>query len=197
VTDHPSFFALDLHALGAAHEPHLVDCAECQAYLAAREVPPMSHALRERASAPRFRWAWPALTFAASAAAIVLWATPPELTSKAAPAVAVYVKRSDVVAKWNGGPLRVGDALQLELASEGYAYEAVAGEHVFYRGATSARAHAVPLSLVVDDAPGDETVSVVFSRHALSDDTLLAAAAAHTRTREVWVTSFTFAKELP
>jgi hypothetical protein len=191
---HPSTLRLDEHALAADPEiaTHAAGCQRCAAYLQEQR------AWRDDLSAPvprrpkRRLWAAGAIAFAA-AAALLLVLQDDYVGVKGGPTVRVFVKHQERVSAWDGrAPITPGDALQLRL--KGAPFAAVIGLHhgervVLHKGPLDrAREQPLPVSFVVDAAPGEERLWIVFADAPLDD----AAALAAPPTRVL-----TFAKDTP
>lgn len=149
-SQHPSYLALDRHALGVAQPEvaaHVATCAICQARLPA---PPPAPALPAwaRALPPRRRaWlAWPSrtgprtlgLAVAALACAALVWITGGNfgtpagshdyIGTKGGPELWLYVKRRENVALWNGAePVIPGDLLRLKIQPDRFKHITVFG----------------------------------------------------------------------
>lgn len=169
---HPSFLALDRHALEpqAAVASHLEGCASCRAHVeAVQRALPLPGWLEKP---PVRRRLWPgALALAGAAAALLLTLTPaapPATTAKGGPGVTVWLRRGSDVARWDGArALRAGDAFRLELSGEGYAHAAVVrGAEVLFRAPAPSRATMTP-AWELDAEPGDERLLVVYSQQPL------------------------------
>jgi hypothetical protein len=199
---HPSNYAIDRAALGAAVDAtfsaHVSGCARCAGLLAARRRPadvepwvatvrvrPRSRRSPAAAMLKRLRWALlPAIgAVAVGVAAISLPAFRDGLAAsdatraKGTPQVAVYVKRAEVVAPWDGrSPVRPGDRLRIGVRADGFAHVSVASvpspsgaPAVLYDGALAPRGETLlPLSFRVDDRGASEVVSVVLSARAIA-----------------------------
>jgi hypothetical protein len=124
------------------------------------------------------------------------------IASKGTPAVQVLLRTGDKTAIWDGkSPLHPGDALALRVACQGFARVAVVtpsaateGLTRLTRGPCPASGASLPFSLVVDDAPGNERIAVVFSAQELEDRDLYDAMTREPRTKDVWVIKLTFQK---
>lgn len=103
---------------------------------------------------------------------------------------------------WDGrAPVRPNDALAFRIACEGFARVAVlawvdakAPAVRMYEGACPQPAAVLPFSLVVDSAPGDESVAVVLSTRRLDDRALQAAALERRKGKDVWSEALRFSK---
>lgn len=208
MTTHPSHLALDLVALGGDAPSdvvrHLESCPACAATVAARRtcepLPAWAEPLHA-APAPRPRplsstvwhrlrwWLLPLPVAAALAAAVVLVRPIPQagpagdsIREKGLPAVAVYVKRGDEVATWDGHtPVQPGDRLRLGIRGGGFAQLSVASLQpggvpvVLYAGPLEPRGETLlPLSFRVDAAGSAEDLSIILSPRPV-------APAAHTQ----------------
>ena len=215
---HPSYLQLDRARLGA-HAPetaaHVLACRICQTHLRQVEshppalYPEIAARLSQRGSWTGLSWLrWPALVVpGALAGALVVTsvrrAVPPHgprrTTAKGAPRVALYLKRGDAVALWDGrAPLQAGDYLQLQVDSEGFRYLAVSspGQAApLYSGPVDPDKPAfLPESWRVDDSPGDERLVLALSQRPLATEELQAAATRLRRDTEVWTTALTLPK---
>jgi hypothetical protein len=150
---HPSFLALDRHALGVPQPEiaaHVAGCEACRAHVAGvAPVPEVAAwALRlEPRRPPRFAWwpRWRALRWGvlAFASAFVLWRAAGHFTTgansigadvgsyvgtKGDPVLWLYVKRGERVELWNGSdPVRPGDLLRLKVQPDRYQHISVFG----------------------------------------------------------------------
>lgn len=151
-SQHPSFLALDRHALGIAQPEvaaHLASCEACRARLpapapaSAAEVPTWARQLPPR----RRAWAfWPVstkprafgLVVAAFACAALLWVTGDKIRTpggphdyvgtKGGPELWLYVKRGESVALWNGtDPVVPGDLLRIKVQPDRFKHVTVFG----------------------------------------------------------------------
>jgi hypothetical protein len=195
-----------------ALEAHVRECARCRAYLAHLEelAAPVAAAPVRGGTEPRRgrRWALPSALGGglALAACLVLFARgravePRYVGIKGTPAVQVLVHRQADTWIWDGrAAVRPGDALALRVACEGLDHVAVAspgaaGWGRITDGACPIESAPLPVTLVVDDAPGDEQLAVVLSHDALDDDALRGAIGESRRTADVWVAGFVLPKE--
>jgi len=216
---HPSFYDLDLCALGVRTpelDAHLGGCEQCRSHVLRVTTPtPLPPAVRERASDPwagvmrRWRAGWlTAGVGAATVTAVLLARTPPTVAPtepwKGNPSIALYVKRDAAIALWDGSaPMRPGDRIQLKVATEGYRHIAVGSvDHGrptwLYSGeAGSSEPFMLPTSWVVDDAPGAERLTIVLSRDALPAAELDADSRAQLRNHDVWTTALVLSKQSP
>lgn len=142
---HPSFYALDLYAVGARKgelAAHVAHCGRCLAYVedvAAAAAAPADLVERALRSAPerraprtrRLAALAGGLALAAAALLTVMRVpgadpTRPERADgttsvRGGPAVAVYVKRGGQVTLWDGKqPLLAGDRIRLKVIPDGY-----------------------------------------------------------------------------
>lgn len=128
MSEHPSFLALDRHALGASTAEvatHVAVCSVCRAHLdavsIAAPIPP--RVLELGASPPwwRARWLPVLLPVAVALLIIVLINRSPadEVRAKGTPTAIAWVKRGDDVSVWKGAPLAVGDSVRFQVAPEG------------------------------------------------------------------------------
>ena len=150
VSQHPSFLALDRHALGVAPPEvtaHVATCATCRARLAASAPAPAVPAWA-RALPPRRRawFVWPVstrprvlgLAVAALACVALVWVTGGRfgtpvgshdyVGTKGGPELWLYVKRGESVALWNGSdPVIPGDLLRLRIQPDRFKHVTVFG----------------------------------------------------------------------
>jgi hypothetical protein len=147
---HPSFLALDRHALGIAQPEvaaHLARCETCRARLPAAGPAPDVPAWARQLPPRRRPWLfWPVstrprtfgLAVAAVACAALLWVTGGKLFTpagphdyvgtKGGPELWLYVKRGDSVALWNGtDPVTPGDLLRLTVHPDRFKHVTVFG----------------------------------------------------------------------
>jgi hypothetical protein len=121
---------------------------------------------------------------------------------KGAPAVQVLVHRDAITRVWDGrAAVRPGDSLALRVACENLQHVAIAspGPAGWLRlsdSACPAPGSPLPLTLRVDEAPGPERLSVVFSGEPLDDDALRGALGEGRRDARVWVAGFVLPKEI-
>jgi hypothetical protein len=224
--EHLSMFELDLYfafeAPDARIERHVAECERCTGYLSqlralsagAGPPPPPIRRVGPSSSPRRPRTRALGLTLAAGAAALVtvtalLVSTPeadaPAVAVKGSPAVQLLVRRGDETRPWDGnGRVRTGDALGLRVVCEDFSRVAVAtlapeGGNRWLRlsdGPCPESGGALPLTLVVDDAPGRERFAVVFTKLRLDDAALVGAIDRRQRDHAVWVTHFELDKEV-
>lgn len=183
---------------------HLVDCPHCGARAKALEAERIRFAARERGrrrAAPT-GVVRPAIAVGfgllVAAAAVLLLVdrrdpgSPPGDTTRAKGGLRleVYVKKGDQVLPARGAVLRPGDAIRFAVAGVDGGYLAVLGRDgtgrvsVYYppgeRAAPASRAEeeeALPGSIVLDDAPGPETIALVHCDAAVPVATLAAVLA--------------------
>jgi hypothetical protein len=219
-----STFALDVYwtsgRKGVADlERHLVDCAQCRAYLAmldeaASDAPEVAQVTPIRAPwTRRLRFAAPAASILAVAAGVALFmqsawkvpATPTYVGVKGTPSVQVLVHHDSDTKIWDGrSPVHAGDAIALRAACGDLAHVAVAAED----GARAAwirlgdapcpkNDDALPFTLVVDGQSPTESIAVVMSAARLADDDLNRAANDSERSPRAWVVRFIIPEERP
>ena len=193
MSGHPSHYALDRAALGAAGAEvatHVERCARCARVVAARREAPASPAwvgavhVGEAARRSWWRgrrgWRWLVPIPALAAAGVLVMVTSRdvlvdagEMRAKGGPSVTVHVKRGVAVAVWDGHtPLRTGDRLRLTVRASGFRRVSVASVGVpgaepvmLYEGALEPGAEtALPLSFRMDDGGRREVLSVILSR---------------------------------
>lgn len=200
MSEHPSFFALELHALqgDAAIDKHVASCGECQAHLSRLALPrPTPTWVTDVARPKRMRWMWwlPAGALAGILGIAVL--TQPTTTAKALPSVGVYVKHGGRVTLWNGrAAVQPGDALRLHITASGFNFVTVctsdsSGPRVLYSGRIEQSL--LPVSFAVDQDGKQEQLWVVFSNEALRPDLL--ARAMFTEVTGTWTTRLSIPKE--
>lgn len=198
MSEHPSFLALDRHALG---EPtadvilHVAGCAECRAHVeAARVASPIPAQLLDLVPTPvpRFRWwrsPWVRRGIPlAIACAIPIYVgayvgvgqyvakrerpvhrRPPVVDVKGAPTAAAWVKHGDTVTLWRGTPLEPGDAVRFQVVLEHFT-------RVTVIDATSKTVlyeavvtkEATTPAWTLDASPGGDVVWVVLSNEAVT-----------------------------
>jgi hypothetical protein len=198
VNDHPSWLALDRHALGIAQPDvaaHLASCETCRARLPApastsaapgwaRQLPPRPRAWLAWAVGTRPR----ALGLAAAtfACATLVWFAAGRhndphgyLGTKGGPELWLYVKRGEHVALWNGtDPVVPGDLLRLKIQPDRFKHVTVFAASRkpreysrLYDGAIApGEPKALPFSLKVDAQPGDESLIVVLGSETVPPD---------------------------
>lgn len=197
-SQHPSFLALDRHALGVASPEvaaHVASCATCQARLPATATAPALPAWARQLPPRRRAWfVWPVRTkprafgFAvvAVACAALVWVTarrPDYIGTKGGAELWLYVKRGDSVALWNGTePVVPGDLLRLKIQPDRFKHvtvfavskpaTATAGAYsrLYDSAIAGGEPTALPFSLKVDAQPGDETLLVVLGATAVAPD---------------------------
>jgi hypothetical protein len=213
---HPSYLALDRHALGLRSvetAAHLETCARCKGHLGAlaqpEKIPAWARAL-ERAPQPglfarmRAKILIGSFALATAAAAVLVVARPTPASyegSKGAPSVAVYVKHGEKISLWDGrAPLQAGDAIRLKVMGAGYSHLSVellegAKRTALYEGGVADHGETVlPNSWAFDDWAGPEHLLIVFSNSALGNAELELAAQQHPRTQQLWSTLLVFNK---
>lgn len=177
---HPSFFALDGHALDPRSgevATHLATCAQCQAHVAALRVaapfPAQLASLPTKAAPAWGRF----LTLGVAAAAVLLgvaWVSKrepsPQFTAKGTPTAALWVSREGKVVAWNGQPLHVGDAVRIEVAPAGFTHVTVFDEHtqqVLYEAQIPDASPTLTPAWQFDGKSPSESLRVVLSREAV------------------------------
>ncbi len=217
MTGHPSEYALDRAALGAATPDvadHVARCSRCSDAVAARRAPVEPPAWLasvklgpERRRRPRW-WILPIPLLAAAAALVVavhggtIRDGAAGLREKGAPRVTVFVKRGDAVAPWDGrAAIRPGDRLAISVRGSGYAHVSIASltapetPAVLWAGPLQQDGDTVtPLSFRVDAQGGDEVLSVVLSTDRISPAQHVAAPR---RDGRVWSVRLDIPKEVP
>lgn len=211
VQEHPSFLALDRAAgspLPLAAQEHLSHCEACASHVARVQepepVPGWVRALEAPARRRGLGWfGWSGALFAVTLASFALLVWPhgevteqatPYVGVKGAPALALYVKRGEQVSVWDGtGPVRPGDRLRLQLASQEYAHVWVGTEDGrsqlvrLYSAPLPAGGELLPPSWSVDGEGRVERLLVVLSREPLGEARLRQAVEAQTRDTDIWV----------
>lgn len=190
MTGHPSEYALDRAALGAAAPhvvAHLARCARCSDVVASRRAPgaPPAWLTSVKIGPERRRrrrwWILPIPLLAAAAAMIVavhggtIRGGAAGIREKGTPRVTVFVKRGDTVAAWDGrAAIRPGDRLRLSVRGKGYAQMSIASvatpgaPAVLWAGPLEREGETVPpLSFRVDAQGSREVLSVVLSSEAI------------------------------
>ncbi|MBX2799039.1 MAG: hypothetical protein KTR31_15290 [Myxococcales bacterium] len=173
MTPHPSFLALDRHALGdstAEVEAHVHQCDQCRAYVGTirRDPGPAPLGLMQRAE--RRWWRWPALVLplvaVGAALAAILWspvAEDPWLATKGHPHVEVWVRSDQRVYAFDGRPLSAGDSIRLRVDPAGFDHvEVRTGRDVLYTGQLHGPED-LPASWRLDHAPGPERIEITLS----------------------------------
>lgn len=175
---HPSFFALDAHALDPRPgevETHLSSCTQCQAHVSALRIQsPFPEKLRElpgpNVGAPW--WRFLALAFAAAAVilAVVVFsrgAPPPLLTAKGTPTAALWLNRAGKSSLWNGEPIHAGDSVRIEVAPAGFTHVTVFDENtrqVLYEARIPEETTSLTPAWEFDGQAEREALRVVLSR---------------------------------
>ncbi len=186
---HPSFFALDSHALDPQPgevKTHLESCSQCQAHVAALKVTsPLPSKLEglvsdQPAASP---W-WRFVALGLATAAVILSAgygatrEPPQLiTAKGTPAAALWLHREGKVIVWNGQPMLAGDAVRIEVAPAGFTHVTVYDEHtrqVLYEARVADDAPTLTPAWEFDGQAASESLRVVISRGPVSPAVLQA-----------------------
>jgi hypothetical protein len=201
---HPSFLALDMHALGAsdsATAAHVQSCARCQAHCSRLQPPPFPEWARQLDQQKRsFRswsrvWQLAALCAAAVVVAAILPKSlrRPEPGVKGSPSVAVYMKRGAAVRLWDGEePVLPGDRLQFKVAPAGFSRVTVVSLEAdktveLYAGEVAALGETMlPRSWTIDGESGPELILIVFSSSPLSPDQVQSAVNDLPHTERIW-----------
>lgn len=213
--EHHSPFELDAYWVSPGDAPlrvtaHVASCERCQTYLRGLDTldatPARLLARPAPARRPWFARVVPVAATLALAAGIALFVRTREtgdtyVGAKGTPAVQVLVRRGEKTQIYaDSMVLQTGDALAFRVACEGFGHVALItpGHGDTWTRLSDAmcpkEATTLPLTLVVDDKPGDERVSVVMSRTPLPQKALESAAKASTRDRQTWVTAYVFKK---
>jgi hypothetical protein len=214
---HPSFLALDRHALGEASPEvaaHAATCGECAAYLAAAgpsTAPVPAWARDAGARRPWFAWSGlRAFTLAVATVVLVVGLVRHRgdeesyVGTKGTPGAWLFVKRGADVHAWDGRePVAPGDRLRLKVQGAGFAhvsvFEAVAtppGWERLYDGALGAQAVSLPSAWEVDERPGAETLVVVLAKDAVAPADV-AGLAARGGDEQHWLRRFVLEKRAP
>ncbi len=202
---HPSYLALDSHALGASDDEiaaHVRSCPRCTSHLSQLQPSPVPESVLRLEGSRRLWWpSWLRLRHLAALCAVVALAAvvlPGVLRRegfavKGSPSVAVYVKHGAAVSLWDGrARLSPGDGLQLKVAPAGFSRVTVASVAAakiveLYAGEIDPRGETtLPRSWTVDAEPGPEVMLIVFSRAPLSLADLRTARDDLPRTRQLW-----------
>ncbi len=175
---HPSYLALDRHALGVTSpeiEAHLRECERCRAHFDTLAQPLPEPEWLETTVGSRRSYLWiPAVALlAAGVLAFVRIApeTTPYIGTKGEPVVSVYVLHDGVVVPWEGEPIAVGDSLRLGVRPEGYDHVSVrSGDAVLYADALDGSGEILlPRSWRVDDEGSHESLVVVLDDEPIDD----------------------------
>jgi hypothetical protein len=178
--NHPSFFALDLHALGRApqHDAHVEQCDRCRAHVQ-RVMAARAPALPEPKRAVSWQWAFALVPVAA---AIIFFAVPraAEVRAKGDPAVHLLLKTGE----WGGAPLQPGEEFRLRVDADDFAHVAVIanGDTILYRGAPGL----LPKAWAIED-PKSDRLQVVLTHEPCDDARLLDLARRNVREADAWV----------
>ncbi|WP_394830078.1 hypothetical protein LVJ94_26580 [Pendulispora rubella] len=214
---HMSTFTIDAYyANGCRGDPslagHLETCARCRGYLAALDASKLAGAPTRAQSAPaktgpRLRRILSisagTIALAAGVAGVVRSVNGDEkgyVASKGTPAAQALIRSEGRSRIWDGrSPVHARDAIALRAGCEGFTHVAVIapsadGWSRLFDGACPSGSTPLPFTLVVDDAPGEERVSVVFSAARLDDGVLRDAARHRDRTKKAWIVEFVFPK---
>lgn len=181
MTEHPSFLALDRHALGDSTPvvtAHLSGCGECRAHveaaMVAAPIPTRVLELRPplRVAWWELRWVQVLLPLAATAVlAVVLINREPadDVRAKGSPTAIAWVKRGDDVSRWTGSPLLPGDAVRFQVAVEHFTRVTVidaTSKTVLYEAVVTKETTTPAWTL--DASPGGDVVWVVLSNEAVT-----------------------------
>ncbi len=186
MTGHPSEYALDRAALGAASPDvaaHLAECERCSDAVGSRRAPgePPAWLTSVKVGPERHRgrrwWILPLPVLAVAAAAILvvqggtLRGGPAGIREKGAPRVTLYVKRGAVATAWDGrSAIRPGAKLRVSVRAPGYAQASIASlaspdaPAVLWAGPLERDGETAPPLSFRGDAQGDrEVLSIVLS----------------------------------
>ncbi|MBM4784457.1 MAG: hypothetical protein GQE15_42880 [Archangiaceae bacterium] len=178
MNEHPSFLALDRHALGASTPEvaaHVGACSVCRAHLdavsVAAPIPPRVLGLRPSAPWWKQRWFQVLLPVAAALVMVVLISARPadELRAKGPPTAIAWVKRGDDVSQWKGAPLTVGDSVRFQVAPEGLSRVTVIDgttRTVLYEALV--KETTMTPAWTLDGTPGGDVVWVVLSNDVVT-----------------------------
>lgn len=178
MSEHPSFLALDRHALGASTPEvaaHISACSVCRAHLdavsVAAPIPPRVLDLRPPAPWWKERWFQVLLPVAAALLMVVLISARPvgELRAKGTPTAIAWVKRGDDVSQWKGAPLTVGDSVRFQVAPEGLSRVTVIDgttKTVLYEALV--KETTMTPAWTLDGTPGGDVVWVVLSNDVVT-----------------------------
>ncbi len=211
MADHPSFFELDLCAIGQASQMtsgHVGQCSQCQVYLAQTQpeaaIPPW--VANARVKQP-LRWAWwlRLATAGLALSAAVAFVLPRqfqnnegELTrSKSMPSFALYVGHEGKVRLWDGhSHVAAGDRLQLKVAPVGYRHLVVATQRegqwasLFQGEVAPSREAVLPEGWEVDAQDESIILGVLLCDAQCNLDDLTRAAPHSTRNAKFWFSQF-------
>lgn len=209
--NHPTWVELDALYLGDVNEQashHVGQCTQCADYLASLSAPTLNAQsilprIQLGTRTPRRSFVGP--TFAALAAALVVfsvWPRAEQTRPKSTPAISVYTRQKERIELWDGkATFQNGDAIRFEIFSSEMKSVAVLSwppgqdPQLLYQGQLSADATTLlPLSFSFDEAPEPENVVVVLSAQSLDLSKLQNAARQERRDSAVWVTRFQFPK---
>jgi hypothetical protein len=197
MSEHPSFFELDLVPHAAASEgvaAHVAECDRCRAHVdavrgrAEAELPawvdsPPAVARLPRSS-PRSRTIGAAGAALATAAAVLLFmrartepAESPYVGEKGTAAVQVLVQRGTTTTAWDGRALRPGDRLGLMATCAGRRHVTLGATvdgavRVLADAPCQAGAFQLPVSVVLDDRGTEDELLFGFGDAAASGETL-------------------------
>jgi hypothetical protein len=215
---HPSFLALDRLAAADLGPPdvrgHVAESARCSEYVhSIREGAPLPQLAPRRP--PRHRQ-WPivagvAAVIAAAAGVAILLEKPQEpepiayVGTKGQPSLALYVKRAEEVFAWQQDQFVMpGDRLRIEVAADGFEHITVLSygalerklERLYDSRIDPSGSALLPVAWQVDDAPGDETLVVVLSPAALSEDEITGLLDHPERASGIWLKRLLLRKRL-
>jgi hypothetical protein len=194
---HPSFFALDQHALlpNSDIAAHLASCESCRAHVASvQQTLPIPGWLSQKPRrAPWLRW----LAVAPVLALLAIFVVPSSTQPKGAPGVTVWVRSGQDVSRWDGAKsLHPGDAVRLELSGLGYPHGTVVGRDgkVLFHAPEPGKATMTP-AWELDTEPGDETLTVIYSHEPLAAGEFPGLLGR--RDTKVWTIQLVLKKETP
>jgi hypothetical protein len=200
---HYSTFALDLYWAAPDDKQlaqHLAECDRCRAYVEHLGAVDQPIALPAR---PKRMWWILAAAVLAIAIAVVLWPrhSAPQVATKGEPSVQLLVHRGGDTVVWDAAmAVRARDALALRVACDEMSHVSVLvpdGANWQVAFAAPCQDGVLPFTLVVDDQPGSERISIVLTKSELDTAATQRAAEFTTRSATLWTTRFTLLKDTP